>query len=360
MILAVGYRAKSKEAIAFRKWATETLKSVLLKGYAIDDVSVAFDPRKFMTLVAHVKAMRAKEQLVSKMLLDIYATAPDYQPDSTEARIFIATVQNKFHYAVHGHTASELIHQRADHAKPLMGMLSFGGSHPVKKDIYIAKNYMTEAEISKMDRLVRRVLELSEDVVAKAPSLTLSEWMQRLNATLELTDEVVLYDYGTVKRQDAINHASMEFWRYRERVKDEPGNTYPKQQHVYILDLKEINALLVQRIDIFIDRRYVEPYQFETICHELLCIIIDSIKDQQMESAITAIKAIQEHEYIQQFPCFNIMTVDFVLPMSSIIYQLHDMVTAVLPKDGPYELTTIKITGDLGEISLSYTQGTFK
>ena len=221
-IIAVGYRINSKRATAFRQWATAVLRDYALRGYVIDrkrmENGAFLDEDYFEHLLAEIREIRLSERRFYQKITDIYATAMDYNKNSPITKEFFAKVQNKLHYAIHGHTAAEVIHERADAAKKHMGLTTWEKSphgKVVKTDVSIAKNYLTETELESLGRIVNAYLDLAEDRAKKHIPMTMEDWAKRLDRFLEADDRSILQDSGKVSAQIAKEFAESEFEKYR-------------------------------------------------------------------------------------------------------------------------------------------------
>ena len=221
-IISVGYRVNSKRATQFRQWATQVLREFAIKGYVMDNKRLengAFlGEDYFERLLAEIREIRLSERNFYQKVTDIYTTSMDYNKDAPTTREFFARVQNKLHFAIHGHTAAELIKQRADSEKRYMGMSIWENAPQgkiLKTDVAIAKNYLTEEEIQSLGRIVNSYLDLAEDHAKRKIPMTMEDWSKRLDKFLELYDHKILQDGGKVSAQVAKEHAESEFERYR-------------------------------------------------------------------------------------------------------------------------------------------------
>jgi hypothetical protein len=221
-IIAVGYRVNSGRATAFRQWATSVLRDYALRGYVIDkkrmENGAFLDEDYFEHLLAEIREIRLSERRFYQKITDIYATAMDYNKNAPVTKEFFAKVQNKLHYAIHGHTAAELIYSRADAQKEHMGLTAWENSPQgkiVKTDVSIAKNYLTEAELESLGRIVNAYLDLAEDRAKKSIPMTMEDWAKRLDRFLEADDRELLEDSGKITAQLAKDFAEGEFEKYR-------------------------------------------------------------------------------------------------------------------------------------------------
>ncbi|MFA5243568.1 MAG: virulence RhuM family protein [Sulfuricella sp.] len=221
-IISVGYRVNSVRATQFRQWATRVLREFAIKGYVLDKQRMEngsfLGEDYFERLLAEIREIRLSERKFYQKITDIYATAVDYNRDAPTTKAFFAKVQNKLHYAIHGHTAAELIVQRADSNKPHMGITSWERAPDgkiLKADVAVAKNYLDKDELESLGRIVNAYLDLAEDRAQRKIPMTMEDWAKRLDAFLEFTDREVLRDGGKVTSEMAKAHAESEFEKYR-------------------------------------------------------------------------------------------------------------------------------------------------
>jgi len=221
-IISVGYRVNSVRATQFRQWATQILKEFAIKGYVLDRKRMEngsfLNEDYFERLLEEIREIRLSERKFYQKITDIYATSVDYNKDAPTTKAFFAKVQNKLHFAIHGHTAAELIKQRADSKQPNMGLTSWEKSPTgkiLKSDVGIAKNYLTQDEIQALGRIVNAYLELAEERAMRKIPMTMEDWATRLDKFIEFTDRDVLTNSGKVSAKAAIEHASSEFEKYR-------------------------------------------------------------------------------------------------------------------------------------------------
>lgn len=222
-IIAVGYKVNSERAVQFRKWATTIIESFTIKGFAMDDERLKNDgtvlgKRYFEEQLQRIREIRLSERKFYQKITDLYATAIDYDVTAQATRRFFATVQNKLHWAIHGQTAAEVIHSRADASKQHMGLTTWADA-PLGKiqkfDVSVAKNYLTASEMAQLQRLVSAYLDLAEDMALRQIPMTMQDWEVRLNRFIEATDREVLQDAGRVTAEIAKAHAESEFEKYR-------------------------------------------------------------------------------------------------------------------------------------------------
>ncbi len=221
-IIAVGYRVSSRRATAFRQWATGVLRDYTLRGYVLDRTRMengAFlEDDYFERLLDEIREIRLSERRFYQKITDIYATAMDYDRNASLTQAFFAKVQNKMHYAVHGHTAAELIVERADHTKARMGLTTWAkapGGKILKSDAVVAKNYLTEAELADLARIVNAYLDLAESRARRRVPMTMEDWAKRLDIFLSADEREVLQDAGRISAEIAREHAESEFEKYR-------------------------------------------------------------------------------------------------------------------------------------------------
>jgi hypothetical protein len=221
-IIAVGYRINTRRATAFRQWATAILRDYALRGYVIDrkrmENGAFLDEDYFEHLLEEIREIRLSERRFYQKITDIYATAMDYNKNAPMTKEFFVKVQNKLHYAIHGRTAAEVIYERADSAKKHMGLTTWGNSPQgkiVKTDLAVAKNYLTEAELESLGRIVNAYLDLAEDRAKKHIPMTMEDWAKRLDRFLEADDRALLQDSGKISAQLAKEFAESEFEKYR-------------------------------------------------------------------------------------------------------------------------------------------------
>ncbi len=221
-IISVGYRINSIRATQFRQWATKVLKTFAVQGYVLDKKRLEngqiFDEEYFEHLLDEIREIRASERKFYQKITDIYATAADYSPTAVTSRDFFATVQNKLHYAIHHHTAAEVIAERADHRKEHMGLTTWKNAPEgkiVKADVSIAKNYLTKAEMQDLNQFVTMYLDYAERQARRRIPMTMEDWAKRLDVFLEFNEEEVLKDKGRVSAEIAKSFAESEFEKYR-------------------------------------------------------------------------------------------------------------------------------------------------
>ena len=225
VILAVGYRVRSHRGVQFRIWATQTLKEYLVKGFALDDERLkrAGGENYFEELLARIRDIRSSEKVFWKKVLDIYATSIDYDGKAESSQKFFKTVQNKIHWATHGHTAAEILSQRADGSKPNMGLTSWTGDTPKKTDVGIAKNYLNKEELETLNRIVTAYLEFAELQAMNRKPMHMSDWTAKLEDFLKLSDREILTHAGSITHTAALAKAEAEFVRFQAAQIDRPN-----------------------------------------------------------------------------------------------------------------------------------------
>lgn len=217
MIISLGYRIKSRIATKFRIWATERLKEYMIKGFTMDDerLKQLGGGGYWYELLNRIRDIRSSEKVMYRQVLDLYATSVDYDPHAPESVEFFKIVQNKLHYAAHGHTAAEVIYQRADSDKPFMGLTVFPGEQPSSKDITVAKNYLNEEELKVLNNLVSAYFDFAEIQAIKHRPMYMADYIKQLDNILSASGEKLLSDAGSVSHQQAIEKAKDEFRKYR-------------------------------------------------------------------------------------------------------------------------------------------------
>ena len=218
MIIALGYRVQSQVATRFRRWATQRLHEYIQKGFSMDDERLKQGGnRYFRELLQRIRDIRSSERNFDQQVTDIYATATDYDPRSEMTKMFFATVQNKLHYAVHENTAAEVIYHRVDNEKPFVGMTNFKGNYVTKDDVKIAKNYLTELELQRLNLLVSGFLDFAEFQALEMTPMTMNDWVEALDNQIIAHKRNVLIGKGSVSHKEAIEKAEREFEIYRKR-----------------------------------------------------------------------------------------------------------------------------------------------
>ena len=220
VIISVGYRVKSQRGTQFRIWATKVLREYIVKGFAMDDARLknGGNNNYFDELLARIRDIRASEKLFYQKILDIYATSVDYDNKAAESQKFFQTVQNKMHWAAHGHTAAEVVFARVDGTKPNMGMTSFlGEGHPKSKDITVAKNYLDEKEMDVLNRLVTMYLDFAELQAINGTTMYMKDWIVKLDKFLVASDRELLNHAGKISQAQAKQKAQLEHAIYKQQ-----------------------------------------------------------------------------------------------------------------------------------------------
>ena len=222
MIIAVGFKVNNERAVQFRKWANGIVKDYTIKGWVMDDERLKrgtyLTEKYFDEQLERIREIRASERKFYQKITDLYATAIDYDKNAATTRRFYATVQNKMHYAVHGHTAAEMIVERADHTKEHMGLTTWADAPDgkiKKSDVTVAKNYLSQDEMKQLNRMVTAYLDFAENMTLRHIPLTMQDWEKRLNSFIEMFDYGILQDAGKVSAEIAKLHAETEFEKYR-------------------------------------------------------------------------------------------------------------------------------------------------
>ncbi len=235
MIISLGYRVKSMIATNFRRWATERLKEYMVKGFTMDDerLKKLGGGNYWKELLARIRDIRSSEKVMYRQVLDLYATSVDYDPRSSESVAFFKMVQNKLHYAAHGHTAAEVIYERADADKPFMGLTAFSGDFPTAKDIGIAKNYLTEEELQILNGIVSGYFDFAEVQAMRHRPMHMSDYVEHLDRVLSSTGEQLLVGAGKVSHKQAMEKANQEYQRFLVQ------NLSPVEE-AYLQTIKEV------------------------------------------------------------------------------------------------------------------------
>ena len=219
MIISLGYRVKSIVATQFRRWATELIKEYLKKGYALDDnrLKELGGGDYWKELLERIRDIRSSEKVMYRQVLDLYATSADYNPKSAESIAFFKMVQNKLHFATHGNTAAEVIYNRADAEKDFMGLTTFSGDFPTKKDVVIAKNYLSENELKVLNNLVSAYFDLAEINAIEHNSMYMADYVEQLDKILSSTGKDILENAGSVSHKQAVEKAEAEYQKFIQK-----------------------------------------------------------------------------------------------------------------------------------------------
>jgi len=238
MIIALGYRVRSIIATRFRQWATIRLKEYITKGFTLDDdrLKQLGGGGYWKELLERIRDIRSTEKVLYRQVLEIYATSIDYDPRASVSQKFFQKVQNKIHYAIHGHTAAELIVARADAEKDFMGLLTFKGNQPTLLEARTAKNYLNEKELRAMGQLVSGYLDFAERQAEREQAMTMNDWADYLDRILTMTGEQLLQDGGSVSHDDAMEYATTEYRKYKQR-------TISDAEHDYLNAIKRLGNI---------------------------------------------------------------------------------------------------------------------
>ncbi len=237
MIIALGYRVRSIIATRFRQWATERLKEYIVKGFTLDDerLKKLGGGSYWKELLERIRDIRATEKVLYRQILEIYATSIDYDPRAQVSQEFFKKVQNKIHFAIHGHTAAELIVERADAEKDFMGLMTFKGNHPTLIEVKTAKNYLNEKELRAMGQLVSGYLDFAERQAEREQVMTMNDWAAYLDRILTMSGEQLLQGSGSVSHEEAMEHATTEYRKYKQR-------TISDVERDYLFSIKSIEG----------------------------------------------------------------------------------------------------------------------
>ncbi len=235
VIISVGYRVKSQRGVQFRIWATNILKEYMRKGFALDDERLKGNAggNYWKELLDRIRDIRSSEKMLYRQVLDLYATSVDYDPHSDESVQFFKIVQNKLHFAAHGHTAAEVIYERADAEKPFMGLTNFAGEHPALKDVGVAKNYLQEDELKILNNLVSGYFDLAEISAIEHRPMYMEDYVKQLDLVLASGNRKLLEGAGSVSHQQAIDKAKSEYRKYQTA-------TLSPAEQAYLDSIKEV------------------------------------------------------------------------------------------------------------------------
>ena len=236
MIISIGFRVNSKKAIKFRTWANKIIKEYMIKGFTMDDERLKGNGggNYWKELLARIKDIRSSEKVMYRQVLDLYSTAIDYDPKDEKTIEFFKIVQNKLHYATHGHTASEVIYERADSEKPFMGLTTFKGDIPVLQDVVITKNYLNEEELKILNNLVSGYFDFAEIQAIRHNPMYMKDYIKQLDMILSSTGEKMLNGSGSISHKKAIQKAKAEYRKYQVK-------TISPVEEEYLNTIKEIN-----------------------------------------------------------------------------------------------------------------------
>lgn len=238
VIVSVGYRIKSKIATSFRKWATERLTEYMIKGFTMDDdrLKNLGGGLYWKELLDRIRSIRSSEKVFYRQVLDLFATSVDYDPKSEDAKYFFATVQNKMHFAVHKQTASEVIFDRVDSNKRFVGLTTFSGEEPTITDLMVAKNYLTEDELKRLNALVSGYLDFAELQANTHNAMTMKNWIEHVDRILTVTGSELLKGNGKVSREQMLSKVYEEYKKYSE-------NTLTKVEQDYLNEIRSIHSI---------------------------------------------------------------------------------------------------------------------
>ena len=229
VVISVGYRVHSVQGTRFRQWATQRIHEYIIKGYTLDDERLKGNGgRYFRELLQRIRDIRSSERNLYQQVTDIYATAVDYDPKAKITRQFFATVQNKMHYAAHQHTAAEVVYDRVDNEKPMLGMTNFKGNYITKDDVTIAKNYLTEIELQRLNLLVSQFFDYAELQAMEQHPMTMQEWIDELDRVLSNNRRPLLEGSGSISHQQAQEKAEHEYTIYRQREMNQLESDYDR------------------------------------------------------------------------------------------------------------------------------------
>ena len=240
VIISVGYRVKSLRGTQFRIWATDRLKEYLIKGFTMNDELLKQGGGYFEELLERIRDIRSSEKVFYRKVLDIYAMSIDYDPKSEITQLFFQTVQNKLHWAAHGHTAAEIIFERSNAKLPFMGLTAFKGKKPTKQEISIAKNYLTEDELAILNRLVSAYLDIAEVNAMQRKAMYMKDWIEVLDGFIKMSRQDVLIHAGKISAEIAQKKAFDEYEAYRYKTVDE----LTEVEKQFIVSIEQANEKL--------------------------------------------------------------------------------------------------------------------
>lgn len=243
MILAIGYRVRSVRGVQFRRYASTVLKEYLEKGFALNDERLKNlgGGNYWKELLGRIRDIRSSEKVMYRQVLDLYATATDYRPDSEQSLVFFKIVQNKLHYAAHGHTASEVIYLRVDSDKPFAGLSNFKGSQPTQAEAMIAKNYLSEQELRVLNNLVSAYFDLAELNAIEEREMSMADFVQELDRILSSTGRKLLDHAGSISRRNAEEKAKLEYHKYKAKNLESVEKDYLKTIAILEKQAKEVS-----------------------------------------------------------------------------------------------------------------------
>lgn len=242
VIIAVGYRVNSKKATHFRMWATSILKEYIIKGFTIDDDRLKQNGGGdyWKELLARIKDIRSSEKMLYRQVLDLYAESVDYDSKSEESKRFFKIVQNKLHYAAHGHTATEVIYQRVDSEKEFMGLTTFKGELPTKSEAKTAKNYLNEDELKRLNNLVSAYFDLAELQAQRHVQMHMHDYVEHLDRILSANGDKLLQGGGTISHEQAMQKVDIEYKKYQQK-------TITSVERAYLDSIKDLQKKLKRK-----------------------------------------------------------------------------------------------------------------
>lgn len=245
VIISVGYRVKSLRGTQFRRWATGVLRDYLVKGFAMNDglLKQAGGGAYWRELLERIRDIRSSEKVFYRQVLDLYATSVDYDPRTPESQMFFKIVQNKIHFAAHGHTAPEVIAERADAKQPFMGLTSFSGKRPVKNEVGIAKNYLSQDELAMLNRMVSAFFDLAELRAVNHQLMHMKDWLAELDDFANRYGKGILKTAGSVSHEAALEKALSEYEKYRTKTADELSPV----EHDFLTSIKAIQKTIERK-----------------------------------------------------------------------------------------------------------------
>ncbi len=241
VVISVGYRVKSIRGTQFRKWALQVLKEYMIKGFALDDrrLKQAGGGNYFDELLDRIRDIRSSEKVFWRKVLDLYATSIDYDKNAPSTVELFKTIQNKMHWAAHGHTAAEIIFDRVDAQKDFMGLTGWSGNHITREDITVAKNYLTAEELDALNKIVSAYLDVAEVQALGRTPMYMSDWLTTFDDFLRMTRRDILQTAGRVSHKQAVDKATLEYNKYRERIKN---RITPVEQH-FLEAIREVKQI---------------------------------------------------------------------------------------------------------------------
>ena len=242
VIISVGYRVKSLQGTKFRQWATARLREYIVKGFTMNDdmLKQAGGGNYFDELLARIRDIRSSEKVFWRKVLDIYASSIDYDPKAESSILFFQTIQNKMHWATHGHTAAEIIYKRIDASKTNLGLTSFKGNKPNKQETEIAKNYLNEEELNILNRIVTAYLDVAELQALNQKPMYMTNWIEKLDEFIQLTGNQILLHSGKISHKQAIEKANGEYEKYKLQTRDDLSQV---EKH-FIENLEKVNKII--------------------------------------------------------------------------------------------------------------------